>query len=191
MVSDFLDRPTTQVKYYRWSIVSGKALRYVYPPTSEAIYDMLWDSLYGKDELIFSVKACEDVRLLLSDVIGTATSNAIELVLGTMTNTRFEIKNYRSGSVYVYEDHSGLLNCNAFVSFWVSWHGGLLKLGSGALPGQQVIIYDQIEDVINFAGVSFAAVNTQMTQFEFSVNKGECRAVLYYRHLYTVSAAFN
>ena len=135
---------------------------------------MLWQTFLDKNFVVFSVKACEDVRILLTDVPGIGTANAIEVVIETRDSAKDKntIRNWLTQEDIRYRFVSDLLSCNSFRTFWISWTESFIAFGTGAKVGQQQILATDGVSDFSVTGVSFAAKDTQDSIFEFGENEG-------------------
>ena len=104
---------------------------------TEEVYghDYVWVTL-DRDSFQFSVKACWDAHIglarhpLNSDV---DTSLMYEVVLGTGRNTVSGIRDLKTNTYLTDDFTGGLLDCNEYRDFWISWRDELLMVGRGQL----------------------------------------------------------
>jgi len=67
-------------------------------------------------------------------------SFAIELIIGWTQNTRTVARYLFSNEIINVTDSLNVLNCLEFRSFWISWHNGMLRVGSGYTYSRDVLI---------------------------------------------------
>ena len=93
------------------------------------------DDLCGMDcseqnAIVFSAKANNDVHIALRD--SKTNDKSIEIVIAGWGNTQSVIRSEAQGPNLVEHKQNGLLDRNQFRSFWVSWAGGRIKVGTGS-----------------------------------------------------------
>ena len=71
-----------------------------------------------------------------------------------MGNTKSAIRIATARGNLVEYLQNGLLDENEFRSFWVSWVGGNIKVGTGSAVGQNTFMEHQSSQEINFIGYS-------------------------------------
>ena len=77
---------------------------------------------------------------LVSFIQSVDESFAIELVIGWSENTRTVIRQLFTLEIINITDTLNVLKCNEFRSFWISWHDGMLRVGSGYTYANDLII---------------------------------------------------
>lgn len=101
--------------------------------------------LSGITSFGFEVKVCHNAHVLLSNSDVRNSSNPLyEIIIG--------YKDYYSLIIYrpyaMRDDGSwnftlvetkNILNCNAFLPFWISWAGGDIEFGTGLVVGEHVV----------------------------------------------------
>ena len=107
----------------------------------------------GQQEyIIFNVKTANDAHIALRD--SKNNDKSIEIVIGGWGNSQSVIRSEAQGRNLAEYKQNGLLHGNQFRSFWVSWAGGNIKVGTGSKVGQNTFMEQQISQTINHVGVS-------------------------------------
>ncbi|CAC5372528.1 unnamed protein product [Mytilus coruscus] len=96
--------------------------------------------------LVFEVKACVSVHILLSSSdIQNSSLPLYEIRLGGWQNTKSHIL-YRAGNSLTDEsmhlttvDTPNILNCTVYLPFWISYTGGHIGYGTGLLVGENTL----------------------------------------------------
>ncbi|KAI0229902.1 hypothetical protein LSAT2_019688, partial [Lamellibrachia satsuma] len=120
-------------------------------------YGSFWLHVAGRTTIVYRVKACSDVHVIIAEQTKDLTTKATEIVTGAFGNSRAMIRKAVHGPEYVAANISNLLHCGEFRTFWVSWGGKLLRIGRGPTVGQQMFVTvprTSFSHVINVAGFS-------------------------------------
>ncbi len=106
---------------------------------------------------MFKLKACMDGHIGLFESYKLKPST-YEIVLGSQSNRRTEIHRY--GHTMASAVTPGILKCEEFQQFWVSWSSGFIGVGHGDTPGIAEIV--GVDDP-NFKGISYMGLSTSVT----------------------------
>ena len=116
--------------------------------------------------MTFQVKACGQVQLALSSYPGVPDVNAYMIGIGVgQYNT--EVNIVHEGEVKATQNLLGVLICDTFMNFWVSWHNGIIQVGRGSVQSDVHIIgwqHDEPHDV-NVVAMTTDADNDGVWQF--------------------------
>ncbi|VDI24038.1 Hypothetical predicted protein [Mytilus galloprovincialis] len=102
--------------------------------------------LSGITSLMFEIKACANGNILLSNSnVRNSSKPLYEILIGD--SNYYSIIAYRTddsferGS-YMYNESitRDILNCTVYLPFWISWADGDIKLGTGILVDQNVLV---------------------------------------------------
>ena len=128
-------------------------------PDTERAFEDVWLTVTGRTNAVFSVKACTDAHVALSEVPGLFTTKTYEIIIGGYSNAYSKIRLGRDIDLKT-EYTQNILNCNEFRYFWVSWKDGIIEMGAGLVVGSgQVIRYQNPEPfLINGFGISTVEV---------------------------------
>lgn len=107
--------------------------------SNERAFEDIWLTVTGRTNAVFSVKACTDAHVALSEIPGLFTTNTYEIIIGGYGNAESKIRLGRDTELKS-ESTPQILNCNDFRYFWVSWAGGVIEMGSGLYVGQSQVI---------------------------------------------------
>jgi len=109
--------------------------------------------------IIFKVKALSNVHITLAHEMGQ--NKSIEVVIGSGTNTASEIRNMSSSGIQVVAKYKtgpdiGPNSSIHFNTFWISWHGSEVSVGSGCEIGESAFMSYMFGDTmmqINHVGI--------------------------------------
>ena len=111
-------------------------------------YRHLSTSVPSVNQIVFSVKACKYVHILLGSIPGDVFNDAYEITIGMTIgqNTYTEIKYDIAGSRKVEAMTPDVLNCTSFNTFWVRWgysNAGRtrVEVGTGTILGRDRLLY--------------------------------------------------
>ncbi|XP_063416192.1 uncharacterized protein LOC134697835 [Mytilus trossulus] len=102
--------------------------------------------LSGITSLMFEIKACDNGHVLLSNSYVRDSSKPLyEILIGE--DNYYSVIFYRTddslepGS-YIFNQSNtyNILNCNVYLPFWISWADGDIKLGTGILVDENVLV---------------------------------------------------
>ena len=129
------------------AFVGEKAILYT-PPLEN--YATKFITVTGTS-LQFDVRACSEARLRLAD----GGSNFYSIVIGGQSNTVSRIT--KNNDVKTEKQIPDLLACELSRSFWVSWDGGVLAVGTGKVVGFRPFIgYQDVDSPISVQTVRFS-----------------------------------
>jgi len=98
-------------------------------------------SLTDKSEVTFSVTACKEAHVILTQIPGIFKYRSYELLIGTLENTETWLVRSDDGAFLGWAITLGILNCQLRRFFWISWTINSLSFGRGTIPGQNRILY--------------------------------------------------
>ncbi len=145
--------------------------------------------LSGRKHIRFSVKTGWNANILFSErqanTIDTNTDNEyIEVIIGGWGNSKSIIRVETLGGHNGRLGTPNILNANTFKEFWVSWKGGVIKVGRGFFIGKDVFMEKPFPSGIN---VNFLALfNGYGTGGQWKIFTG-----IYYLSIYIHSMYFH
>jgi Farnesoic acid 0-methyl transferase len=130
----------------------------MHTPDDGSNYDYTYHTLIPKDDrLSFSVKGCNDAHIMTQTVPGSTVDKHFEIVIGGWTNTRSAIRSRRGGSELVGYEEVGIMACDEYRQFWISWRNGTLEVGKNAVYTQSFMLYRMSE--VEASNTSIIAVS--------------------------------
>ncbi len=100
-------------------------------------YDNAWIDVLGQQNLVFHVMACTNAHLALSSLPKKITILTYEMVIGDHNNTRTLLRDSIGGSILAQSVTPGILSCDQYRTFWLSWTIHSIRFGVGNHVGQQ------------------------------------------------------
>lgn len=140
---------------------------------------------------IFAVKACSNahLRLAATPEYDVGIHDAFELSVGTLNNscTELSLVEFRTGSVRQnFTETPGILDCDDYRDFWISWDNQRVRFGEGELYLNEVIYLDTENDV----NIHFIETATGVDiEGWWSISKHQGREVSKYAYTSCKSAA--
>ena len=117
----------------------------------------------------FEVKASNDAHLALSQYYGIWKNNSYEIVIGGWINKKSVIRKCDQCKYSKSFDHSPL-KADEYRPFWISWEGGLIKVGSGKQPNGVFLEWQDPDPIpVNYIGIRTGWGSTGSWKF----NNGE------------------
>ena len=128
---------------------------YVVKTNKKAEYDnAIWT--VSRDYVQFSVRACSDAHVIVSEVPGRYIANAFKLVIGLNGNTQTSIVAQGGSTEPWVQDTPKILDCNIFKAFWIKWNKQVIVLGEGTDLDKNKKISLYAPDMHPITGVSIA-----------------------------------
>lgn len=146
-------------------------------------YNHFWlVPLANERTFTFTVAGCKDVILTLAQTPTNTLSSAYELTLGAESNTKALLKESDGDGGFNLVREAELyhaLDCNVGNEFWVTWDGGIIRVGRYN-PYQYQFIYweDPNEQYPKIHGISLANYDDNEALWQFSRDQGECSCLL-------------
>ena len=111
----------------------------------------------GRKSLLFKVRACSEVRILLAYDPYDVTSNVKEVVIGGWSNTKSAIYgDLISNTTVATVDTINILSCDVFNDFWVEWYSAGIVVGKGtSLSSLEFMRYDD-QNIHKINALSFS-----------------------------------
>ena len=104
-------------------------------------YNTSWLDVVGKASFEFQIQACSDVHLALARIPGEAAVQSYEVVIGGWQNSKSAIRKFPLESPPSFQmDTPDILDCGEFRQFWVSWLDGDVRVGRGAVVGEDELM---------------------------------------------------
>ena len=129
------------------------SFKYISSETNTTFNDMVF-STAGRTDLVFSVLACKEARVALSQIPGVLTHYTYELVIGTQENSLTVLKNGIDGPTLTQVTTPGILDCAVNRNFWITWKDGTLSFGNGTVPEGNRILYHRDSNMYPINAVS-------------------------------------
>lgn len=138
-----------------------------------------WVTLRGGSYIVFRVRACQDARIILASYIKVATVSYYEIMIGANGNQASKIgkDGLSSGGGVIEANTPNVLHCNYTRSFWISWRGTYVQVGSGSVVGESVFL--QLEDANQYKirAIAFDTSAPNIGLWEFGIVEGQLRFI--------------
>ena len=117
--------------------------------------DLEW--IASADLFFFTVQACEQAIVILSQVPGQLSSEGVIITLGAEKNTVTTMQQLGKQN-RARAETPGILSCASPRAFWLQWRQNRLKLGHGSYGDADgtYFIHLDLVDELSFRGVSLA-----------------------------------
>lgn len=94
-------------------------------------FESMWKSVVDRQFFTFSVTACAEAHVILTERQGRTDDHIYEFVIGGWENSRSVIRtNIRGGgrTVMASKLTTDVLKCDQMVTFWISWLNGEIEV---------------------------------------------------------------
>ena len=140
-------------------------------------YESLVATVLATNYIVFSVKACSNASIALSQLPDVTDYNTYEIVLGMDSNTKSSISRGKHGPVIASAATPNMLDCNSFKTFWVRWtNDKRIEVGKGIHAGSSRFLTTGIESSFTgVASVAFTSPDGVTSKWELTEIKGRER----------------
>ena len=119
----------------------------------------------GYSFLVFSIQACQDVKLILAEVTQNVNYYSTEVVIGE-DNLQSYIKSI-DGELHEKKDTPEILDCFNFKTFWIRWDVGMLSIGHGAHPDINAFLSTSDTKPHQIQSIAFSTTSPEESLFNF------------------------
>ena len=126
-----------------------------------------WLTVVGHSKFVFRVKACRDVQIFLGETLGNIDVMVAEVMIGA--NNEFSTITYSNQEVTRYSP--GILSCNEFRTFHITWSTSSVILGSGSDINENVILQFNTDELFNIQAIGLLYTDTEI-EYEIVKLKG-------------------
>lgn len=99
----------------------------------------MWYTPAAQKHVVFKIRACSDVHIVLAEYFAVTDYNVYEIVIGQNSDSQSVITHGRNGIVLTRQSQASGLSCNYAVWFWIDWSRGI-NVGTGYEVGDSVIL---------------------------------------------------
>lgn len=134
-------------------------------------------TLRGGSYTVFRIRACQEARIILASYVKVATVSFYEIMIGANGNQASKIGkdglSSGGGGGVVEAATPNVLHCNYTRSFWISWRGTYVQVGSGSVVGESVFL--QLEDTNQYKirAIAFDTSAPTVGLWEFGIVEGQ------------------
>lgn len=114
-----------------------------------------------QQNLIFSVRACQEAIVALSRVPGQVDTDTWVITFGTAGNTKTTIVEQGTSMPPAEFPSENIIHCVRMTTLWVQWVGATLTFGTGNTTGQNQIGGVSAQDDIHITAMSLATGNDE------------------------------
>ena len=112
-------------------------------------YHHVWTTpIPNEQTFTFSVTACKEAIVVLSQTPGDTLKSAYELTIGSSDNTKSVLKKVVDEEFEIVAEVNSfdILDCSIATSFWITWSDGIIKVGRGDRFMYQFLIWEDPEE---------------------------------------------
>ena len=132
-----------------------------------------WVTVRDKQSFVFRVKGCYDARIILASYTKVVDVSFYEIVIGASGNQVSKIgQDGLDGGNVVEASTPNVLHCKETRYFWVSWGGGFVQVGSGAVAGESGFLQLQDSFPYKIRSLAFDSDSPTVAIWEFGAVTG-------------------
>jgi Farnesoic acid 0-methyl transferase len=148
---------SVNVCYVRNASVFSTVLHTYPAPSNTHLFNYMWYSPFSKTSVLFKVRACSDVHILLAKFLAITDDGVYEIIIGEQSNQLSLIRYGIGGSILVQQNTQNVLHCSYAQWFWIDWSRGI-SVGAGSQVGDSVFL--QISSLPHRFDISAVSVAT-------------------------------
>ena len=137
---------------------------------SYGYFDTMTMTSNGRPFLVFSVMACSDVTLVMSEILGLTNVRSYKVLIGHGPG-QDQLEIHKDNVRQIHRHLSCVLHCTQFREFWISWEHGLVVFGFGSEVGANA--YLEWQDPRPLPIISSVAVSSYSDTTEWQLRAQE------------------
>ncbi len=139
--------------------------------TTSENYDHLWISTTSYS-MTFKLRVCQDAKVALANFdVGTNTSYEVLIGLGSDGTTQILVTGVQGESNST--KSPGILDCDSFKVFWISWFQRTIRFGRGSILFQDELLSLTPKNVFEVHRISMTSWYTDPGYWIFSNDLGK------------------
>ena len=128
----------------------------------------------SKETFRFFVGACRDASLVIATIPFYKVDQASEIILGANNNKETRIFPDRSNQEdYQIAETPNILDCDTLREFWISWDGGILRVGRGKEYDDELLSVSY--SWLNISAIALTTGNDVYGRWVFFKKEGLCK----------------
>jgi len=135
-------------------------------------YDTLTLTSSGRPFLVFSVMACADVTLVMSELLGLTNVRSYKVLI-SFGPRQDQLEIHKNNARKIHRHLSCVLHCTQYREFWISWENGFVRIGYGSEVGTNVHLEWQDSHPLPISAVSVNSTS-QTAEFQLRTQEGMC-----------------
>lgn len=135
-------------------------------------YNQLSKTIIEQSSLVVRVQACRDAHVTLSEMFNNVQTRTYEVIIGGYGNENSFIRDYDTSVEVQKVATPGIMDCNNYLAFWVSWANNRITVGRGARIGESTFLDWVDPEQRFFRGVTISTWNDARGLWDFSFLEG-------------------
>jgi len=129
-------------------------------------------SIIGQSSIVVRIQSCRDGHIAFSEVFNNVQTRTYEVIIGGNGNQNSFIRDRDSYNEVQRVDTPGIMDCNNYKTFWVSWENYRIVVGQGALIGQSSFLDWVDPEQRVFLGLTISTWDGSQGWWDFSYFEG-------------------
>ena len=118
----------------------------------------VWVAEYQQKHLTFAIRTCKTAKIYINDKMSNL-GKAYSVTLGSNRNQKSKVT--QKDNVLAQEDTPGILNCDGFRFFWLSWSSNVILVGRGLRVGDGDFLRTPFIDTTNLTSMTIQSSQTE------------------------------
>jgi Farnesoic acid 0-methyl transferase len=137
-------------------------------------YNQLSKTIFEQTSIVVRVQSCRDAHVALSEMFNNIQTRTYEVIIGGNGNQNSFIRDLDTSAEFQRVDTPGIMDCNNYKAFWVSWADNRIKVGRGADVGESSFLDWTDPERRFFRGVTISTWDGAAGWWDFSYLEGRC-----------------
>jgi Farnesoic acid 0-methyl transferase len=135
-------------------------------------YNQMSKTIFDETSIVLRVQACQDGSIGLSELFNNVQTRTYEVIIGGYGNQQSFIRDFESSTEVQKVPTPGIMDCNNYRTFWISWANHNIKAGRGAVVGEAAFLDWTDPEQRVFRGLTISTWTNNPGWWDFSFLEG-------------------
>jgi len=135
-------------------------------------YNQLSKSIIQQSSIVFRIQTCHDGHIAFSELFNNIQTRTYEVIIGGNSNQNSFIRDIDTYNEVLRVSTPGIMDCNAYKAFWISWADNTIRVGQGAVIGRSSFLDWVDPEQRIFNGLTISTWDNSLGWWDFSFPEG-------------------